>query len=300
MKKLIAIAIVAVMALALCTTAFAASHAVTGVTAGEVLLEESFDGELDAEKFNVWTGSVIEDGKLHLGSGDWIATSPIAHTVQTFKDYIATFKMVGDKRDCYYGFGLRVDGGHQLMNGGRFGVPQAGETSVGIAIDIFGAGNSTLGDNIGITFCDGGANGEAPNFMVARPSGYDPGEEAEFKIIDTGDKITITADGKEIVTIELSDLTDGKYTNAAAYDASGNKIFEGAVSVFEEGALAFYQRNNHITIDDVKVCAIAAGQQQGGNEQQGGNPGTADAAVIAIAAVACIALAGVVVAKKVR
>ena len=33
---------------------------------------------------------------------------------------------------------------------------------------------------------------------------------------------------------------------------------------------------------------------------QGGNPGTADAAVIAIAAVACLALAGVVVAKKVR
>ena len=30
------------------------------------------------------------------------------------------------------------------------------------------------------------------------------------------------------------------------------------------------------------------------------NPGTADAAVIAIAAVACVALAGVVIAKKVR
>lgn len=41
------------------------------------------------------------------------------------------------------------------------------------------------------------------------------------------------------------------------------------------------------------------GEQQGG-EQPGTNPGTADASVIAIAAVACIALAGVVVAKKVR
>ena len=48
------------------------------------------------------------------------------------------------------------------------------------------------------------------------------------------------------------------------------------------------------------------GGQQGGEQQQGGNttpttnPSTADASVIAIAAVAAVALAGVVVAKKVK
>ena len=45
------------------------------------------------------------------------------------------------------------------------------------------------------------------------------------------------------------------------------------------------------------VGADPDAQQQGGGDD---NPGTADAAVIAIAAVACIALAGVVVAKKVK
>ena len=45
------------------------------------------------------------------------------------------------------------------------------------------------------------------------------------------------------------------------------------------------------------VGVDSAAQQQGGEPT---NPGTADAAVIAIAAVACIALAGVVVAKKVK
>ena len=44
------------------------------------------------------------------------------------------------------------------------------------------------------------------------------------------------------------------------------------------------------------------GGQQGGEEQQGGNtnPNTADASVIAIAAVAAVALAGVVIAKKIK
>ena len=43
-------------------------------------------------------------------------------------------------------------------------------------------------------------------------------------------------------------------------------------------------------------------QDQTGEQQQGGNtnPSTADASVIAIAAVAAVALAGVVVAKKVK
>ncbi len=54
------------------------------------------------------------------------------------------------------------------------------------------------------------------------------------------------------------------------------------------------------TVDSIVFSDVEnPGEQQGG-EQPGTNPGTADASVIAIAAVACIALAGVVVAKKVR
>jgi len=48
------------------------------------------------------------------------------------------------------------------------------------------------------------------------------------------------------------------------------------------------------------VLMLIGADAAGSSQEPGGNPTTADAAVIAIAAVACIALAGVVIAKKVR
>ncbi len=258
MTKISAIALIVMLTFALCSTAFAASHAETTVSTGKILFSDDFSGDIDTEKWDIWGGYAVTDGALHLGhGGSWIESSPIARTVATFKNYFATFKMFGDMRDCYYGFGIRCDDRHNLMNGGRFGVPDPAEQSVGIAFDIFGAGNSTLGEQVGVTFCDNGANGEAPSFKVDRPAGFNPGENAEFKVIDSGSKITVLINGKELVTIELSGLSDGYYTKAAAYDPNGAEVFKGDVSVLEEGTIQFYQRNNHIVVDDVNVYALA-------------------------------------------
>ena len=227
---------------------------------GSCILEADFSGEtLDESEFVAWNGYALQDGSLHLGhGGDWVSSSPIVRTADTFTNYIANFKMFGDKRDCYYGFGLRCNDQHTLMVGGRFGVPSASERSVGIAIDIFGGGNSTLGDNIGITFCDGGENGNAPAFMIPRPNRYDPGVNAEFLVVDSTDEISIYIDNYLLVTIKLYGLTDGVYTSAVAYDANGTELFDDNVTVLEAGTIVFYQRNNHIVISDFSVYELLA------------------------------------------
>ena len=305
MKKIFAIVLAAVMASVLCVTAFAASHAQTKIKVGAYLINEDFEsGELNTEVLKAWGGYKIEGGKIHLGhSNNWVESSPEFHTVAAFSNYYATFKIAGAIRDCYYGFALRAPEGEHgsLMNGGRFGVPSAAEVSTGIAIDLYGAANSTLGDQVGVTFCNGGANGDAPAFTVARPEGFGDGSEASFDVIDLGSVITILINKKELVTIELSGLANGVYTKATAYDPTGAELGTFDVSVLEAGSIVFYQRNNYITVDDFTVASAEAdnGQEDPG-EQPGENPGSGDAAIIAIAAVGCIALAGVAVAKKVR
>ena len=271
MKKIIATAIVVLMAAALCTTAFAASHA-PEYKVGDTLVDEKFDGEDLGEAFAGWAGYKLEDGKIHLGySGNWIESSPEFHTVAAYSNYYASFKIAGAPRDCYYGFALRAPEGEHggLMNGGRFGVPSPDEMSTGLAIDLYGAANSTLGDKIGITFCNGARNGDAPAFMVDRPEGFGDGGEALVEVVDTGDVITIMINGKEIVTIELSEQVDGAYTKAAAYKADGSEIGKFDVSVLAAGSIVFYQRNDYITVDDLKIAALTEGDE----EQQGGGNG---------------------------
>ena len=309
MKKILAFVLAAVLTVALCVTAFAASHA-PAFKKGDTLIDENFEsGDLNTDLFKAWSGYKVEDGKIHLGhSNNWVESSPEFHTAAAYSDYYAAFKIAGAIRDCYYGFGLRAPEGEHgsLMNGGRFGVPSASETSTGIAIDLYGAANSTLGEQIGITFCNGDANGDAPAFTVSRPAGFGDGSEASFEVIDLGSIITIKINGKELVTIELGELSDGVYTKATAFDASGSELGTFDVRVLAEGSIVFYQRNNYITVDDFKLVSASLddGQQDGGEQggESGGseNPGSGDAAIIAIAAVGCIALAGVVAAKKVR
>lgn len=216
---------------------------------------ETFDGEdFDTEKLKAWGGYKLEGGKLHLGwSGNWVESSPAMYTKLSYTNYALSFKMSGDARDCYYGFGLRTKGDGSMMNGGRFSVPSAAETSNGIAIDIFGAANSTLGTMVGITFCNGGANGDAPCAKVAYPEGFDGKTEAEFKVVDKGDTITITVNEKALATITLSGLTDGKYTQATVVDGSGAEVGQYAISILAEGQITFYQRNDHVTVDDLSI-----------------------------------------------
>ncbi len=306
MKKLVSVMICLVLCLAFALSAFAASHA-PAVKPGTVMYENDFSSD-DISDFRAWNGVVAADGKLALGTGDnWIAGGPLAATEATYKNYIAEFDLAGDGRDCYYGFSIRIPedaGDGSAMNGGRFGVPSPSETTTGIVFDthISASQNADLGGKaIGVTFCDGAANGDAPAFTIAYPEGFDGKAETKFKVVDTGDVITLYIAGKEVVTIELSELVDGYYGKAVAYTADGAEIGNCAVTVAEEGRISFYQRNNFVTVDNLKITAA---EEASGDDQPSDptpvNPGTADAAVIAIAAVACIALAGVVIAKKVR
>ncbi len=257
MKKIFAIVLAVMMTAVLCVSAFAASHAQTKIKVGESLINEDFEsGELNAELFKAWSGYKIEDGKIHLGhSNNWVESSPEFHTAAAYSNYYATFKIAGAIRDCYYGFALRAPAGEHggLMNGGRFGVPSASEASTGIAFDLYGAANSTLGEQIGITFCNGGANGDAPCAKVAYPEGFDGKTEAEFKVVDKGDTITITVNEKALATITLSGLTDGKYTQATVVDGSGAEVGQYAISILAEGQITFYQRNDHVTVDDLSI-----------------------------------------------
>ena len=217
---------------------------------------EDFEGEdFNKDKLTAWAGYKVEGGKLHLGHGtNWVSDSPAVRTKAAFKNYVAEFKITGvSARDCYYGFGIRANGDGGFMNGGRFGVPSAAEKSTGIAIDLFGAANSTLGDTIGITFCDGGENGSAPAVKVARPDGYSPASESTIKVVDTGDTIVISINDVKLVTINLSGLTDGKYTQATVLNSADEEIGTFTVSVLEAGNIVVYQRNDYVTVDDFSI-----------------------------------------------
>ncbi len=301
MKKIFAIVLAVMMTAVLCVTAFAASHAQTKISVGSFLINEDFEsGELNTDLFKAWSGYKIEGGKMHLGhSNNWVESSPEFHTAAAYSNYYATFKIAGAIRDCYYGFALRAPEGEHggLMNGGRFGVPSASESSTGIAFDLYGAANSTLGEQIGITFCNGGANGDAPAVAVNRPDGFGDGSEAAFDVIDLGSVITVLINKKELATIELSGLADGVYTKATVFDPAGSELGTFDVSVLAEGSIVFYQRNNYITVDDFTLAPAEIDENPGDPVEP--SP-TSDAAIIAIAAVGCVALAGAVVAKKVK
>ena len=307
MRKFISLAVCALICAALAVTAFAASQApdLSGKKL-DVIFTDNFE---TVDNWDMATPVQAIDGKLVLGQGEsWIQGGYTAVSKEKYENCVIEFELEGDGRDCYYGFGLRVptgDTNSNLQNGGRFNVPQAAEISTGIAVDTFGAGNSALnGEAIGITFCNGAANGDAPAFTVANPDGYDGKANAKFKVVDLGDVITIYVNDKELTTIKLSGLADGSYGKATAYKADGTEIGSYDVTVLEKGGIAFYQRNDLVKVGAFKVSSVTDNGGSSTPEEQPSQPSTtpptADASVIAIAAVACVAFAGVVIAKKVR
>lgn len=167
------------------------------------------------------------------------------------------------------------------------------------------------GRNIDIKF----TSTSAFNALLAQMYANAPGAEAgpcvvTIKVLDK--------DGKELESqdFEVSNDADGDGTKEAGdgiYTVNFKKTYEAGtytISILPKSGQYFVLGGSEAGDGAVEVtgnfgtadqfiheapCAVLLGAVPGGS-----NPGTADAAVIAIAAVACIALAGVVVAKKIK
>ena len=167
------------------------------------------------------------------------------------------------------------------------------------------------GRNIDIKF----TSTSAFNALLAQMYANAPGAEAgpcvvTIKVLDK--------DGKELESqdLEVSNDADGDGTKEAGdgiYTVNFKKTYEAGtytISILPKSGQYFVLGGSEAGDGAVEVtgnfgtadqfiheapCAVLLGAVPGGS-----NPGTADAAVIAIAAVACIALAGVVVAKKIK
>ncbi|MBR5006493.1 MAG: hypothetical protein IKY07_05320 [Clostridia bacterium] len=256
MKKLLAIAICIALCLALAVPAFAESKAKPVDESGEIIFSDDFsDDELDTDYWIVREGVQILDGKLTLGKGDnWIAGGYAANFIPEddyIENYVLDFDFEGDKRDCYYGFGIRAPGNcaSEFNNGGRYGVPQASELGCGIAFDLL---IKPQAGKLGVALNDGGEWGEAAQFMLTFPTGYD-GSSGHVRLVDLGDLVTLYINGKEIVTLVLGN------EEVTAYNSAGEEVFKGDAEFPDEGTFGFYQRNDLLTIDNVVVREFKEG-----------------------------------------
>ena len=260
MKKVLAVGI----ALAMLSTLFfgvmsnAESQAVdpSYLKLTERFSDDFSDDELDTSNWKVDTPpSITEDGQLQLGGSNWIQNGYLAFILDELdSDYVLDFVMSGPKNDCYWGFAVRSpESGANPMNGGRFGVPSAGELSTGITFDVM---IKAKDGKIGVTFCDGGANGEAPTALLDAPEGFDPTAANNYRIVDTGDRITLYINEAEYITIVLdADFDDA--AKAAIYAADGSELMaETDVSVLGYGFVGFYQRNNTVHVDNVVLSDL--------------------------------------------
>lgn len=255
MKKVMAIAIGVLLCIALALPLFAESQGVVAPEGMKVLFEDDFSGELDSAKWSVREAVAVSDGTMVLGNGgSWVAGGYSATAVGSFNKYAVDFDFTGDKRDCYYGIGVRAPAGgaSEFQNGGRFNVPSASEISRGISFDLFISPNENAengGKNVGVALNNGGENGSSAQFLVAYPEGFD-GSSGHVTVVDAGDTITLYINNSELVTLKLG---EGSVT---AYNAAGEKIFEGEAAFPASGSFAFYQRNDLLKIDNVVVSSI--------------------------------------------
>ena len=282
MKKILTLVVIAAMAATLALTAAAA----------DVIYSNDFESGFDAENWHLGTGApIVADGLLKLGStGTWTADAGVTYN-QAIVNYELAFDYTSNNQDCYSGFGLRVPADKaagSLYNGGRNDIPSATETGYGISIDV-GSKGTDCANSFVVSF-NYGEHGQSPNYKVAYPEGF-TGGAGSIKVVDSGDAIVIYLNDAELTKITFTASDDVNYTAATAYVGDA-EVFSGEVTVAKEGGFSFYQRNNTLTIDNVVVTALEAGGE--GDDA----PETADAAVIVVAMVAAIALAGAVVCKK--
>ena len=156
------------------------------------------------------------------------------------------------------------------------------------------------------------ADGDDPFFAFAEP--LNPGAEAKYAVV----KYRYEGEGERTIDFYLQIAepharaaieTDGEWHYviidcSAPYPENMDTLWDGTIARLDPLS------GNGITGTSIDIASIEffaseadAQAAASGESSQGGEttpPPTADAAVIAVAAVACIALAGVVVAKKVK
>ena len=261
MKKYLCIALCVLLCMALAVPAFAESHAKS--LEGAKLTEsfsDDFEDDLDTGIWEPVMAVHTEDGFMYLGKGEggWIQAGYAVYAYTDLDDgdsYVIEFDFTSNYSDCYFGVGIRSPEGTGANNnnGGRFGVPSASETGSGLSFDL---GIKPKPNFIGVCLNNGTEYGDAAQFLVAFPDGYD-GKSGHVKIVDTVDKVTLYINDIEVVTLELSELDFDVFNKVVAYDAAGEVLFEGPcelTSVNER--FNFYQRNNVYGVDNFKISAL--------------------------------------------
>ena len=121
---------------------------------------------------------------------------------------------------------------------------------------------------------------------------------------DSGDAIEISLNGTLFATLKLSELEDGYYTSAEILKADGSSaaVCED-VSVLEEGAIGFYQRNNNAFVDNLKISEIPEetedpGEQEPVTPPQEEQPGTGDLGAELICLAALVLTSALIIFRK--
>ena len=109
-------------------------------------------------------------------------------------------------------------------------------------------------------------------------------------------------DGEPVISADyIFDRADVQAAFGVTADVANGFDITADVSNVGSGRHSFSMLVKTADGDVIEVDSFAFTQQlEGGSDPQPSNPPSGDAAIIAIAAVGCIALAGVVVAKKVK
>ncbi len=262
MRKLFVFAVCIALCIAMAVPAFAASKAKTPASDLKVMFEDDFSGdEIDTDNWFLCQGVKIVDGGMNFANdGNWINGGYSATYIPEddyIENYVLDFDFTSNAQDCYFGVGVRAQSGgnSNFQNGGRFQVPSAAELGTGISFDLAISKNqnaSAVG-YIGVCLNNGGAYGDAPQFLVAYPDGFD-GKSGHVTIVDLGDLITLYVNNVEVVTLTLSG------SNVKAYNANGDEIFSTSEADYpDEGSFSFYQRNNSYRVDNVKVSEFKEG-----------------------------------------
>ncbi len=256
MRKLFILAICIALCIAMAVPAFAESKAKVPADDLTVIFEDDFsDDGIDTDSWSLREGVAIVDGAMSFcNAGGWVTggySATIINGGEALENYVLDFDFTSTPQDCYFGVGVRASAGgaSEFQNGGRFNVPQAVELGSGISFDLAISKNQNPDavGYVGVALNNGGAWGDAEQFLVAYPDGFD-GSNGHVTIVDTGDVISLFINKVEVVTLTL----DG--SNVKAYNANGDEIFTTSAADYPtEGTAAFYQRNNPYKVDNVKV-----------------------------------------------
>ncbi len=365
MKKILAIVIVAVLALALCIGASAQTSLDRVSVNHNVLAEMGTDiteeGTLTIAKgdkvyilgwaLNRETASNLKevvytiDGKEYKCADNYRDRPGLANAIGESNTDLDTHAGIGQDDNAFELTGIDKlgdgtydveilakyeDGSSEIMGNGKgaftlvvgtginSGEPaQSSESKAALSLnadDIYALFEGNTGVNTVtaekkdgyVTFT---AGGEDPFFAFAQP--LNPGTDAKYAVV----KYRYEGEGDRTIDFYLQ-IAEPHARAAIETDGEWHYVIIDCTVPFPEnmdtlwdGTIARLDplSGNGITDTSIDIASIEfytseadAQAAANGSSTQPSNPGTADASVIAIAAVACVALAGVVIAKKVR